>query len=126
LGPREKAHTYHFVTIETIDVDIIEQRNPGKMMFANSGSGGLGVTALKFLLENGVSSRIWTMLRHSRARGYLLQVLSRTFFSSHMAMDEGAPRTLQAFLKIWMTRRFFYLLSHKSIYAAFLSRYYER
>lgn len=31
-GQRKMVYAYHFATSETIDVDIIEQRNPGKML----------------------------------------------------------------------------------------------
>lgn len=37
-GQEKKVYAYHFVTIETIDIDIIEQRNPGQMLIPKSGS----------------------------------------------------------------------------------------
>jgi hypothetical protein len=39
-GQCKTAHAYHFATAETIDVDIIEQRNPGKMLVPVSGYSG--------------------------------------------------------------------------------------
>lgn len=49
-GQEKLVHVYHFVTTKTIDVDIIEQRNQGKMLVSGAlalggrgrGSGGLG------------------------------------------------------------------------------------
>lgn len=53
-GQEKLVHVYHFVTTKTIDVDIIEQRNQGKMLV----SGALALGGEEGVLEDlGVSQR---------------------------------------------------------------------